>query len=68
VGRGSVIDQDAAPAEHPLWRHPRARLTPHVASNYTALRQGLINKIANDLDRYMRGESPSDIVDIVAGY
>jgi phosphoglycerate dehydrogenase-like enzyme len=63
-----VTEPEPLPADHPLWGHPRVRLTPHVASNYTAVRQILFDKVAADLDLYMRGESPSDIVDAVAGY
>jgi len=63
-----VTEPEPLPAGHPLWHHPRVRLTPHVSSNYHAVRQVLLNKITNDLERFMRGESPSDIVDSVAGY
>jgi len=63
-----VTEPEPLPASHPLWNHPRVRLTPHVASNYKAVRQVLLDKISADLDRFIRGESPSDIVDIVAGY
>jgi phosphoglycerate dehydrogenase-like enzyme len=52
----------------PIWQHPRTRLTPHASSNYTAVRHVLFDKIAADLDRFIRGEPPSDIVDTVAGY
>jgi phosphoglycerate dehydrogenase-like enzyme len=44
------------------------RLTPHVSSNYTAVRHVLFDKITADLDRFIRGEPPSDIVDAAAGY
>jgi phosphoglycerate dehydrogenase-like enzyme len=63
-----VTEPEPLPAEHPLWQHPRVRLTPHVSSNYTAVRHVLFDKIAADLDRFIRGEQPSDIVDAVAGY
>jgi len=63
-----VTEPEPLPADHALWRHPRVRLTPHVSSNYTAVRQVLLDKIAADLDRFIRGEPPSDIVDSVAGY
>jgi len=63
-----VTEPEPLPANHALWRHPRVRLTPHVSSNYSAVRQVLRDKIAADLDRFIRGEPPSDIVDSVAGY
>jgi phosphoglycerate dehydrogenase-like enzyme len=63
-----VTEPEPLPAEHPLWRHPRVRLTPHVSSNYTVVRQVLLDKITSDLERFIRGEAPSDIVDAAAGY
>jgi phosphoglycerate dehydrogenase-like enzyme len=61
-----VTEPEPLPADHPLWNHPRVRLTPHVSSNYTAVRQVLFDKITADLERFIRGEPPSDIVDAVA--
>jgi phosphoglycerate dehydrogenase-like enzyme len=63
-----VTDPEPLPTGHPLWQHPRVRLTPHVSSNYTAVRHVLFDKITADLDRFIRGEPPSDIVDAAAGY
>jgi phosphoglycerate dehydrogenase-like enzyme len=63
-----VTDPEPLPAGHPLWQHPRVRLTPHVSSNYNAVRHVLFDKITADLDRFIRGELPSDIVDTLAGY
>ncbi len=63
-----VTEPEPLPAGHPLWTHPRVRLTPHVSSNYTVVRQLLFDKITADFERFLRGESPSDVVDTVAGY
>jgi phosphoglycerate dehydrogenase-like enzyme len=63
-----VTEPEPLPAAHPLWKHPRVRLTPHVSSNYSAVRHVLFDKITADLDRFIRGEPPSDIVDTIAGY
>jgi len=63
-----VTEPEPLPAGHPLWKHPRVRLTPHASSNYTVVRHVLLNKITADFDRFIRGELPSDIVDTVAGY
>lgn len=63
-----VTEPEPLPSGHPLWQHPRVRLTPHVSSNYTAVRHVLLEKITADLERFIRGDSPSDIVDAVAGY
>jgi phosphoglycerate dehydrogenase-like enzyme len=63
-----VTEPEPLPADHPLWRHDRVRLTPHVSSNYTAVRRVLFDKIAANLGRFLRGEAPTDIVDAAAGY
>jgi phosphoglycerate dehydrogenase-like enzyme len=63
-----VTEPEPLPAGHPLWTHPRVRLTPHVASNYTVVRHALFDKIAADIDAYLRGEIPSDVVDATTGY
>jgi phosphoglycerate dehydrogenase-like enzyme len=63
-----VTEPEPLPADHPLWRHERVRLTPHVSSNYTVVRHLLLEKVAANLGRFVRGETPSDIVDAAAGY
>jgi phosphoglycerate dehydrogenase-like enzyme len=63
-----VTEPEPLPAGHPLWTHPRVRLTPHVAANYTVVRHALFDKIAADIDAYLRGEIPSDVVDATTGY
>ncbi len=63
-----VTEPEPLPAAHPLWSHDRVRLTPHVASNYTAVRPALYAAIEANLDRFVRGETPADVVDPVSGY
>ncbi len=63
-----VTDPEPLPPGHVLWTHERVRITPHVASNYMSMRGVLLAKIADDLERFARGEVPSDVVDPVAGY
>jgi phosphoglycerate dehydrogenase-like enzyme len=63
-----VTDPEPLPEGHPLYTHSKVRLTPHVSSNYMAIRHRLMDKIADDIARFARGEAPSDIVDPVRGY
>lgn len=63
-----VTDPEPLPAGHSLWTHPKVRLTPHISSNYTSVRHRMLEKIASDLSRFARGETPSGIVDPAAGY
>lgn len=63
-----VTEPEPLPAGHPLWTHRLVRLTPHISSNYTAVRGGLFDKVATNLGRFARGEAPTDLIDVAAGY
>jgi phosphoglycerate dehydrogenase-like enzyme len=63
-----VTDPEPLPDGHPLYLHPQVRITPHISSNYQAVRHRLFDKLSDDLTRFARGEAPSDIVDPVRGY
>jgi len=63
-----VTEPEPLPAGHPLYTHPKVRLTPHVASLHPTVSQALYEKIASNLARYLRGEALQDLVDPVLGY
>lgn len=63
-----VTEPEPLPPGHPLWTHPQVRLTPHVSSNHTLVRDVLFDRVAANLDRFARGEVPNDLVDRAAGY
>ncbi|MDC7683755.1 NAD(P)-dependent oxidoreductase [Asticcacaulis sp. BYS171W] len=63
-----VTEPEPLPEGHPIYTHPKIRLTPHISSNYLAVRERLFDKVSDDLSRFVRGEAPSDIVDAAAGY
>lgn len=63
-----VTEPEPLPDGHALYTHPQVRLTPHVSSNYRAIRHRLLDKIVDDISRFARGEAPSDVVDRVRGY
>jgi len=63
-----VTDPEPLPEGHPLYTHPKVRLTPHVSSNYQAVRQVLLDKVSANLSRFVRGEPLADLVDPKAGY
>ncbi|MGA1808228.1 NAD(P)-dependent oxidoreductase [Sphingobium sp. WW5] len=63
-----VTDPEPLPEGHVLYTHPKVRLTPHISSNYQLVRHRLLEKIQDDLTRFVRGEAPSDIVDPARGY
>lgn len=63
-----VTEPEPLPEGHPIYTHPNIRLTPHVASMHPTVNQALYEKIADNLERYLRGEPLQDVVDPVAGY
>lgn len=63
-----VTEPEPLPKGHPLYTHPKVRLTPHVASHHPTVNQALYAKIAENLERDLRGEPLVDVVDPSTGY
>ncbi len=63
-----VTEPEPLPEGHPLYNHPKVRLTPHISSNYMLIRHRLLDKVNDDIARFVRGEAPSDVVDPARGY
>jgi len=63
-----VTEPEPLPEGHILYTHPKVRLTPHISSNYLQVRHRLLEKVQEDLSRFVRGQQPSDIVDPARGY
>ena len=63
-----VTDPEPLPDGHRLYTHPKVRLTPHISSNYASVRHRLLEKVRDDITRFVRGETPSDVVDPARGY
>lgn len=63
-----VTEPEPLPEGHALYTHPKVRLTPHISSNYMQVRHRLLDKVNEDISRFVRGEAPSDVVDPVRGY
>jgi glyoxylate/hydroxypyruvate reductase A len=61
-----VFDVEPLPADSPLWRHPGVTLTPHAAA-LTEPRTA-VKRIAENIERVRRGETPLNLVDFSAGY
>lgn len=57
-----VTEPEPLPDGHPLYRHPRVRISPHTSaiSPYTA--QALTTKFVRNLERFRRGEPLEDVV------
>jgi glyoxylate/hydroxypyruvate reductase A len=61
-----VFDTEPLPAAHPFWRHPGISVTPHSAA-LTEPRTA-VAKVAENVERVRRGETPHHLVDFAAGY
>jgi glyoxylate/hydroxypyruvate reductase A len=61
-----VTDPEPLPAEHPLWRHPRVLLTPHVAS--VTQPETAARAVIEQIRRDRTGEPLHDLADRDRGY
>jgi len=63
-----VVDPEPLPAGHPLYTHPKVRLTPHVSWSSPDTMKRTIELFADNLRRYDKGEPLEGLVDLKAGY
>jgi len=61
-----VTDPEPLPADHPLWRHPRVMITPHVAS--VTQPESAALAVAANIKRHRAGLDPVGLVDRSRGY
>lgn len=67
-----VTTPEPLPESHPLWQQPRVIITPHAAGNTfgpgSALDKKIWNFMTENTVRYLRGETPENLVDFQTGY
>ncbi len=56
-----VTSPEPLPDGHPLYKHPRVRISPHTAALSEFTEQAIIQKFACNLDRMLSGEQPADL-------
>ncbi len=61
-----VFRSEPLPQSHPFWSHPQISVTPHVASIVDPVSGG--QEIANNIRRFINGESLTDTTDPKRGY
>jgi len=61
-----VFEREPLPADHPFWRHPGIRVTPHVAAPTAA--DEAQAQIVDNIRRMERGEAPLGLVERSRGY
>jgi phosphoglycerate dehydrogenase-like enzyme len=63
-----VTDPEPLPEGHPLWGHPRALITPHVATTAGAERRHYTERVRENVARFAAGQELVGVVDRAAGY
>ena len=63
-----VTDPEPLPAGHPLYTHPRVRLTPHISWSATNTVAVTAEKFVRNLHRYLNGQPLQDQVNPQRGY
>ena len=51
-----VTDPEPLPDGHPLWREPRALITPHVANPPSTMDRDLAKRVKENVRRFAAGE------------
>jgi glyoxylate/hydroxypyruvate reductase A len=66
---GAVVDTtdpEPLPPDHPMWRHPRILITPHIAS--AARGETSVEVVLSNLQLLRSGKAPVGLVDRERGY
>ena len=65
-----VCETEPLPPESPLWQEENLVITSHVAGNFhlQSIYDGVIDIACENLDRYLSGQPPVNIVDPNTGY
>jgi phosphoglycerate dehydrogenase-like enzyme len=63
-----VVDPEPLPTGHPLFAHPKVRVSPHVSWSSPDTMTRTFDMFADNLRRYRAGEPLHGIVDTEAGY
>jgi phosphoglycerate dehydrogenase-like enzyme len=63
-----VADPEPLPSGHPLYGHPRVRLSPHVSWSAPGALGRLLDRFLDNLRSYIAGAPLAGVVDRVAGY
>lgn len=63
-----LTDPEPLPDGHPLWREPRALLTPHVANPPAEWLVGLAVRVRENVERIGSGHEPLEVLDPGRGY
>jgi phosphoglycerate dehydrogenase-like enzyme len=63
-----VTEPEPLPAGHPLYSHPRVRISPHVSWSSPETTRRSVELLTENVRRYLAGEPMHGLVDLTAGY
>ncbi|MGH2728119.1 MAG: NAD(P)-dependent oxidoreductase, partial [Actinomycetota bacterium] len=63
-----VVDPEPLPAGHPLYAHPKVRVSPHISWSSPDTIMRTVEIFADNLRRYEAGEELRGVVDVTEGY
>ncbi|MER8747477.1 D-2-hydroxyacid dehydrogenase [Mesorhizobium sp. M1004] len=63
-----VFEREPLPQESPLWDMPNVIATPHVAGSPTNYTERVFSIFADNLDRFLKGQALTNVVDLSRGY
>jgi phosphoglycerate dehydrogenase-like enzyme len=63
-----TVDPEPLPAGHPLYSHPRVRVSPHISWSAPSTLELTLSIFVDNVNRYRAGQPLEGIVDVAAGY
>jgi phosphoglycerate dehydrogenase-like enzyme len=63
-----VVEQEPLPSPHPLYSLPNVVLSPHCADNVEGFMGPAVERLVENLERFIKGEPLHNVVDKQAGY
>lgn len=63
-----VTDPEPLPDGHPLYHHPKVRLSPHTSAISTRSREDIADTFIANLERYLAEQPLNNVADIHRGY
>ncbi|EHR01058.1 D-2-hydroxyacid dehydrogenase [Bradyrhizobium sp. WSM471] len=63
-----VFQREPLPQESPLWDMPNVIATPHVSGSATNYPERVFSIFADNIERFLRGQSLTNVVDLGRGY
>lgn len=63
-----VYPEEPLPKDNPLWKSPNVILTPHIAGVSRDYDQRAVDLFVENLNRYLDGKKPFNLIDLKRGY